>query len=103
VFRLVDLADAAGRIRGLRATGATFFGPAVVVALEGTWINEPTWDPGAGGIEAVIWEIDPAREKVLGVVVLDQCLLEDCTFVNVGYAARPEGIAAFASGARVTP
>lgn len=87
-LRLVDLADRKGRIVGLEAEGVTFVGPAIVTP-GGCRLERCTWDTGGGGIDAIAWDIDPARNTVVGVIRLERCSLVRCRFVNVGLALPP--------------
>jgi len=88
-LRLVDLADRTGQITGLEAQGVTFLGPAIVMPAGANRLERCTWDTGGGGIDAIAWDIDPARNTVVGVIRLERCTLVRCRFTNVGLALPP--------------
>jgi hypothetical protein len=88
-LRLVDLVDARGQITGLEAEGVTFTGPAIIMPSGANRLERCTWETGRGGIDAIAWDIDPARSTVVGVVRLERCTLVRCRFTNIGLALPP--------------
>lgn len=97
-YRLVDIVDSSNVIRNLVATDVTFYGPAVLIVSSATLdsdnvYEDVVWTHGEGGIEALIWEVDPIRERVVGAIGMANCEFIRCTFIDVGVAGKPDDIA----------
>ena len=58
-------------------------GPAVTCFQENVHLDGCQLD---GTMDAILWEIAPDREQIVGTVVLKNCWFERCTFVNIGIA-----------------
>lgn len=101
-YRLVDIVDSSNVVRDLVATDVTFYGPAVLLiggsVIDGDNLYEDVvWTHGEGGTEALIWEVDPIREKVIGAIGVANCEFIRCSFIDVGVAGKPDDIAAMVS------
>ena len=66
-------------------------GPMVLIFLD----TKTTLDASnlSGTHEQVLWVISPERRTVWGALGLRDCRFEKCTFLNVGFAGRPDWIA----------
>lgn len=93
--RLASLCDDFGRIAGMRAEGCVIRGPAVIYP-DGSTFQGCSFDAAGGGPDAVLWEVDPVREVIVGAVHVKDCTFVGCTFVNIGVAGHPDFIAQLA-------
>ena len=90
-----------GNVRGLNARNAIILGPAVLAPSDGSTLDSCTWAT-SGGIESVIWEINPTvRPQLEGATWLFDCNWQDCTLVRMGIALAPEGLTNFLATATV--
>lgn len=93
--------DEKGHIRGLNARNATILGPAVLALGDGCELSGNTWLT-PGGVESVIWEVDPGVRPFLdGAIWLFDCDWKDCKLIRIGVALAPGGVSAFVAGATV--
>lgn len=82
-IRLTDLVGDDAVLEGYEFINCRLKGPAVLL-IEGEFDlaeNRVEGDP-----DAVLWEIPPERERVIGAILLKDPTFENCTFVNVGLA-----------------
>ncbi|HEY3530397.1 MAG TPA: hypothetical protein VGK78_14720 [Nocardioides sp.] len=102
-YRLTDLCDRQGKIVALDAEGVTFKGPAVILVTGQSTVANCKWDHGGGGIEAVVWEIDPVRTHVVGAIHVVDSSFVGCMFTNVGFAGPAELVNKFFYGTTPDP
>lgn len=90
-FYIFDLARRGFRIEGRTFEDCWIYGPAIAVVLGGTYVSEDcAWAVGAD-TASVLWEYQPTQKKILvGAIALNDCTIRNCTFVNVGFAVKPE-------------
>ena len=48
-----------------------------------------------GTAEAMLWEVAPPRQQVLGAIGLENCTFRRCEFRSIGWAGPPELIEKF--------
>lgn len=90
VVRLCELAGDEGVLQGLSFVNCEVRGPAVLGVRESIFrSNKWTGDP-----DSVLWEVPKSRPYIVGQLTVLGCTFEECTFVNVGYAGRPEEVQA---------
>jgi hypothetical protein len=66
-------------------TRCHILGPAVVVP-EGCSFVACTWDVPGEDISAMLWDVDPSRERLSGVIALYGCTFESCRMSGIGLA-----------------
>jgi hypothetical protein len=88
VVRLCELAGDTATLQGLGFINCEIRGPAVLVGHESIFDNN-TW---RGNPDAVLWEVPWERQNIIGAIQAVRCSFEECTFIGVGYAGRPEAI-----------
>jgi hypothetical protein len=94
-IRLTDLVGDDAILEGYKFINCRLKGPAVLL-VEGEFnLAENTVE---GDPEAVLWEIPPERERVIGAILLKDSTFEDCTFTNVGIAGYSDFIEAVRRG-----
>lgn len=74
-------------IQGVEFSNCQILGPSVLIPQGSTSIVNCTWD---GTIDAIFWEIPPARTHVIGGVAATDCIPSSCRFVEVGLAGTDE-------------
>lgn len=101
-LRLVDLLPKPPDrpwLSDLYLDSCTIFGPAILSLLEGGVDLTNCTFHGKSGLDAVIWEVPAEREWVTGVVGVGGGLVfNNCRFVGVGFAMRPDYVATFRAG-----
>ncbi len=97
-IRITDLAVTEPLIRDAHFKNCVIHGPAVLAPLSGTQFIESTFE---GDLEAVLWEIAPGRENIIGGIGLVNCLFVHCRFSGIGLAGPPEAIAQFRENVRM--
>lgn len=93
--------DDRGFLTGIRADGATFVGPAVLVPQSAVDFSGTVWDTAGGGFEAIVWEIDQARPGVIGAVGIENCSFRGCVFALCGIGLSGAQVAAFARAVEI--
>ena len=83
-FRLVDVPRVGQVIKGKRYTNCTIHGPAVV-AFMGTGEFSSNNLQG-GSKELILWEVPDPWLANVGVIVMHDCRVTDCTLINIGIA-----------------
>lgn len=81
--RLTDLVGDDAVLEGYQFTNCRLKGPAVLL-IEGKLDlveNRVEGDP-----DAILWEVPPDRERVIGAILVKDSTFEGCTFTNVGLA-----------------
>jgi hypothetical protein len=90
VVRLCELAGDEAVIDGFEFTDCFVRGPAVVVVQgEKTTLANSTF---RGDPDSLLWEIPPERSTVIGAILVNNCVFDECTFEGVGFAGPPEFI-----------
>jgi hypothetical protein len=82
--RICDEEDAA--VRDQTFVDCEIRGPAIVHPVECEFVSS-TFD---GSLDEVLWEVSPERSRILGVVGLERCRFENCTFSEIGVAGTKE-------------
>lgn len=100
--RIVDLLGPDGDLRGLHAEDCVLLGPAVIFPIGEFNATGCGWNAGDGGVDALIWDIDPEkRKKIIGAIPVVDCTFVRCQFAGVGIAASQEFITRFLGGSTV--
>ena len=87
--RLTDLVGDDAVLEGYQFTNCRLKGPAVLL-IEGKLDlveNRVEGDP-----DAILWEVSPDRERVIGAILVRDSTFEGCTFTNLGLAGYPDFI-----------
>ncbi len=66
--------------------GCEIKGPAIVHPTDCEFVSSSF----NGALEDVFWEVPLERQRVLGVVSLERCRFENCTFTDIGIAGTTE-------------
>jgi hypothetical protein len=90
VIRIAEVAGERGVIENARFIGCDVKGPAVLILKDSTLRHSNLGGPTA---DAVLWEIPPTRPVIVGAILVQACVFERCTFMNVGFAGPREMIA----------
>jgi hypothetical protein len=93
VVRIAQVAEDEGVIRDTIFEGCDVRGPAILVPLEGTVIENNRFN--ADDFDAVLWEVAPDRSRVIGAIGLENCRFTGCQFTQVGIAGPADVIAQF--------
>jgi hypothetical protein len=86
VVRLALVAGDEGVIREMEFIDCQIKGPAVVL-LSGCRLSHNNI---RGDQSALRWDVDPARSRVIGAVLIENCVFTGCTFENVGFTGSVE-------------
>jgi hypothetical protein len=79
VLRIVDTTDSAV-LENKSFERCVILGPAIVVPAGSRFIGCSF----EGEPDALIWEIPPTRQRLLGAIRLDACSFNDCQFKGIG-------------------
>jgi hypothetical protein len=93
--KLAELADDSHSFEGLVATDVAFEGPAVITFLGTLDMQDSGFAHGPGGLESILWEVNPKYREVLGAIALENSTFVRCTFKGIGVAGTPSGINKF--------
>jgi len=96
IVRLSDLTLTGNIIEAVTFTNCLIVGPAVILILGATSLEECSWD--APGPRALFWEIDDARSEIVGAVGLLDCTFSACRFTNVGIGAHRKDLPKLQAG-----
>lgn len=83
VVRLADLSVTSDMVEGVTFQDCLVLGPAVVVPLGETRIENCSF---AGTPDAIFWEVSEGRDLIIGAVGLSECKFDGCRFERVGFA-----------------
>jgi hypothetical protein len=78
--------DEDAAVRDQSFVGCEIKGPAIVHPMECEFVSS-SFD---AALEDVFWEVPLERQRVLGVVSLERCRFENCTFTDIGIAGTRE-------------
>ena len=92
VIRLAVLAGDAATVRDLTFTNCDIQGPAVVL-IDGGKLDGCSFT--GGDIDAVVWELPPDRQGIIGAVHVLNCKFFGCRFENIGVTGLPDALANF--------
>jgi hypothetical protein len=98
IIRIVHMAGDEAVIRGHTFEDCTIMGPAVLVFRDCDLVD-PTL---RGKLDAILWEVWPDREWVLGAVLVERCRFLQCRFENIGIAGPKSLLAKLRSEIRPT-
>jgi hypothetical protein len=93
VVRIAQVAQDDGVIRDTDFESCDVRGPAILVPLGGTVIENNRFN--AHDFEAVLWEVAPERSRVIGAIGLENCRITGCQLTNVGIAGPADLLAQF--------
>lgn len=82
---LPKLAVAGPRLKGYEFHNCLLTGPAIATILGATSMRGCGFRHGAGSFEDLLIEL-PEGRRVIGVIGLDDCTFDRCTFEEVGFA-----------------
>jgi hypothetical protein len=88
VVRVSELTVNSLILEGLTFQNCRIIGPAVLVPQGTTSFLHCVWD--APDMEAVFWEIPPARALVVGAVAAVDCTFSSCTLSEIGLGGSQE-------------
>ncbi|AZH79446.1 hypothetical protein CSX12_13865 [Microbacterium sp. Y-01] len=100
VVRLADLAVTSDTIEGVTFRDCLVLGPAIVIPMSETSITNGVF---TGDPEALFWELNPARELVIGAIGLVSCEFDGCRFERVGFAGGVDVLHALGGAERADP
>jgi len=92
--RLCELTVNRTLLEGITFENCHLIGPAVLALLDSNVFSETTFE---GEPDALLWEVPPSRQNVIGAIGLRTCRLISCRTTNVGFAGSPAIIAQFRS------
>ncbi len=100
--RIVDLLPPGGfSLEGIHARDVTFDGPTVLL-LHGNVEFAGTTNIG-GSIDAILWDIAPGRDTVMGAIDAKNATFQDCAFQGIGFASTHDLLQQFIGTAEVKP
>lgn len=85
--RISELATDSDLLEGLSFENCVIVGPAVLVPM-GCKFDDASFE---GNAVDIIWDIDPAREHIIGAIGLKECTFERCQFTRIGLGFGPQG------------
>ncbi len=91
VLRLSELAGDRALLDGFTFENCYLKGPAILFPRNCMFIGNQFDAPA----DSILWEIDPSREAVTGVIEASRCTFEGCNFTRVGLAGLPDAIHEF--------
>ena len=77
---------------GYTFSGCQLNGPAVVVLLENVRFSNNKLQ---GEKSALLWEIPPERQTVVGAIGLRNCTIDGCTLTRIGIAGQSDLLSQF--------
>lgn len=96
--RIVDIhtlpRDAERYIRNKEFHDCDIVGPAVLLPARVSFRNITTHG-APGGIESILWPINPSAERMTGAIGIDQCRFENCLFIDIGFAGNTDILDSF--------
>lgn len=95
-FHIADLVREGNSIRNRTFERCTMHGPAMVAIFNSvlpgqTYIGRP---------DELLWETDMHPKAKIGVILIENCVLRDCTFVGIGVAGTSVEIQAMRQNSR---
>ena len=69
-------------------------GPAIVVPSGCSFVS-CRWEVPGEDVSAMLWEVDPSRERLSGAIALHGCTFESCRLSGIGIAGSPSQIEQF--------
>lgn len=97
VVRISEMVAVDGVLDGFTFVGCQVNGPAVLILIGNSTITH--CNLGGPTMDAVLWEIPPARTVVAGAIAVQSCHFEGCSFQNIGFAGQADAIALFRGSA----
>lgn len=85
-IRLSDLAVVSDQLQRLTFENCTLHGPAIVVLLGSTTVQQCTFD---GDEEGLFWDTG-GRNYLIGAIGLVDCTIVGCRFMGIGLAVPPQ-------------
>jgi len=84
-FRIVDILGEDTFITGKTFEDCTIYGPAVLVPIDRTTMDQIALD---GPLDAIFWEVPEDRMMIIGAVGLIDCTFRRCKFHGLGIGGK---------------
>jgi hypothetical protein len=94
IVKIAEIVDDSHIIDGMVATGVTFVGPAIVSFIGANSMDSCRFGHN-GGLETLLWEVQPGRHSVTGTIGLTNVTLVGCDFRGIGVAGDSAAINTF--------
>ena len=85
LIRITDLTVNEDVLRGLTFENCQIVGPAVLILLGKTLVQDCNWEATP---ESMIWVVEDDRDSVTGAIGLEDCEFYGCRFVRAGLAVK---------------
>ena len=83
-------------LQDMEFTDCVLVGPAVLLMLDDVHIADSSLE--GPDLDALFWEIQPGRSRVVGAIAIRNCSFVGCTFQRIGFAGPASMRALFPKG-----
>ena len=98
--RLCELTVNRTLLENITFKNCHILGPAVIARLDDNVFDKTVFE---GEPDALLWEVQPNRKKVIGAIGMRNCRLISCRTTNVGFAGPHALIAQFRASVPLGP